>query len=58
MSRCENCGKEMRWLHQERQRFCTRSCSDEWHQLERRQAVEWFRAMGMTVRREDERQGA
>ncbi len=50
--RCENCGKEMVYLHQQRQRFCARDCSNEWHQQERRQAVEWFRAMGMTVQRE------
>ena len=34
----------------ERQRFCCRICSDEWFQEERRQAVEWFRAMAMMVK--------
>jgi hypothetical protein len=33
--------------HQSSQRFCNRACSDEWHQAERREAVEWFRACGM-----------
>jgi hypothetical protein len=34
-----------------RQRFCCRACCDTWFQEERRQAVEWFRAMGMSVER-------
>jgi hypothetical protein len=29
------------------QRFCSRACSDQWFQEERRQAVEFFRALGM-----------
>jgi len=29
------------------QRFCTRTCSDEFYQIERRQAVAYFRAQGL-----------
>jgi hypothetical protein len=44
--RCDNCN---RWMipHLSSQRFCCRACSDMWHQSERREAVEWFRACGM-----------
>jgi hypothetical protein len=46
LMKCENCGKPViPYLSQ--QRFCRRSCSDEFYQAERRQAVEWFRACGM-----------
>jgi hypothetical protein len=38
-----------------RQRFCCRACSDEWFQAERRQAVEWFRSMGLAVERKEQR---
>jgi hypothetical protein len=31
------------------QRFCCRGCGDEYFMAERRQAVAWFRASGMTV---------
>jgi hypothetical protein len=50
MKSCENCGKPV-IAYTDRQRFCCRSCSDEWFQAERRQGVEWFRAAGMTVQR-------
>jgi hypothetical protein len=46
--RCENCGGPM-VPYMQRQRFCCHACSDEWFMEERRQAVEWFRAMGMVV---------
>lgn len=49
MKLCENCGKSLRHLYMANQRFCCRTCSDEWFQEERRQAVEWFRECGMTV---------
>jgi hypothetical protein len=29
------------------QRFCCRACGDEWFMAERRQAVAWFRGLGM-----------
>jgi predicted nucleic acid-binding Zn ribbon protein len=45
---CDNCGRDFT-PYLPGQRFCSRRCSDEWFQEERRQAVEWFRAMGMTV---------
>ena len=45
---CENCGGPMT-PYMQRQRFCCHACSDEWFMEERRQAVEWFRAMGMKV---------
>jgi DNA-directed RNA polymerase subunit RPC12/RpoP len=46
MPTCENCGAPMS-LFRARQRFCCRACSDRWFAEERRQAVEWFRAMGL-----------
>ena len=48
--KCENCGGSMR-PYLARQRFCCRACSDAWFQAKRRQAVEWFRAAGLTVER-------
>jgi hypothetical protein len=48
--KCENCEGPMT-LYLSNQRFCCRACSDEWFQEERRQAVAWFRACGMTVER-------
>ena len=45
---CENCGGPMT-PYMQRQRFCCHACSDEWFMEERRQAVTWFRQMGMTV---------
>jgi hypothetical protein len=53
---CEWCGGSIRWIHQDRQRFCRRECSDAFYMEERRQAVDWFRAMGMTVQREGKQQ--
>ena len=50
MTVCENCGRTM-VPYMGRQRFCCRSCSDDWFTEERRQAVEWFRECGMTVQR-------
>jgi hypothetical protein len=44
--KCENCGKPM-IPYLSIQRFCCRACSDQWHQEERRQALQWFRACGM-----------
>jgi hypothetical protein len=43
---CENCGRSAVRLHPA-MRFCTRGCSDEYFCAERRQAVEFFRSMGM-----------
>jgi hypothetical protein len=54
---CERCGKPMLPI-MSRQRFCCRSCSDEWFQAERRQAVEWFRATGGTVSRDIDKETA
>ena len=51
---CENCDRSMR-PYLARQRFCCRACSDNWFQAERRQAIEWFRAMGMKVATDAER---
>jgi hypothetical protein len=45
---CENCGEAFT-PYLGSQRFCCHACSDEWFMEERRQAVTWFRAMGMTV---------
>jgi hypothetical protein len=44
--------------YMDRQRFCSRVCSDAWYQGERREAVEWYRACGMrpAIRREDQQQ--
>ncbi len=55
--KCENCGGEM-IPYASDQRFCCRACSDEWFQEERRQAVEWFRAAGMTVVTRKDQQAA
>ena len=51
---CKNCGGPISPVRFGRipTRFCSRQCSDEWYQLERRQAVELFRAQGMKVRTE------
>jgi hypothetical protein len=46
--KCENCGGDF-IPYLSNQRFCNRACSDEWHQSERKQAVEWFRSMGLKV---------
>ena len=46
--KCENCGEAFT-PYLPNQRFCCHACSDEWFMEERRQAVTWFRAMGMTV---------
>jgi hypothetical protein len=43
---CENCQGPM-IAYRDDQRFCSRACSDQWFQEERRQAVEFFRALGM-----------
>lgn len=51
---CENCGIPV-IPYMSRQRFCCRACSDEWFQAERRQAIEWFRAAGMSVERKEHR---
>jgi hypothetical protein len=52
---CEACQREMVPYHQT-QRFCSRQCSDIWFQQERREAVEWYRSMGLRpeLRREEE----
>jgi hypothetical protein len=54
--KCENCQRPMVPYH-ETQKFCTRACSDEWFQEERRQAIAWFRACGMTVVKNDDQRG-
>jgi primosomal protein N' len=46
--KCENCGGPM-VPYMQRQRFCCHACSDEWFMEERRQAIQWWRAMGMKV---------
>jgi hypothetical protein len=43
---CERCGRPAIRLHPA-MRFCCRGCSDEYFNAERRQAVEFFRSMGM-----------
>ena len=59
MTRCENCQSAMVPYHPEHQRFCSRACSDDFFQAERREAVEWYRACGMKpARRNDEQQNA
>jgi hypothetical protein len=45
--KCEACQRAMVPYHPEHQRFCSRQCSDEFYQAERREAVEWYRAMGL-----------
>jgi hypothetical protein len=45
---CQNCGAEFK-PYLSNQRFCNRACSDQFYQEERRQAVEWFRSMGLKV---------
>jgi hypothetical protein len=40
--RCQQCSEEFA-PYTSRQRFCSRVCSDEWFQEERRAAVEFFR---------------
>jgi hypothetical protein len=50
--KCQNCTEDFT-PYMAGQRFCCRSCSDEWFAAERRQAVEWFRAEGKTVEREE-----
>jgi hypothetical protein len=45
-SHCEMCGRPMIRLHPA-QRYCCRACSDEYFMAERRQAVAYFRAMGL-----------
>ena len=43
---CETCGRTSIRLHPS-QRHCCRACSDEYFNAERRQAVAYFRAMGL-----------
>jgi hypothetical protein len=45
---CDFCGQQFR-PQLIGQRFCCRACSDAFHAQERRQAVEWFRRLGMMV---------
>jgi hypothetical protein len=47
--RCEYCGGRIGLLYVSRQRFCSVECGNAWFGLERRQAVEWFRAQGIEV---------
>jgi hypothetical protein len=44
---CEYCGKTILQPTRTEQRFCCETCSDEWFAAERREAVEWFRSMGL-----------
>lgn len=53
MRTCENCGKRFVGFRYQ-QRFCSRSCSDEWFKAEARQALERFRAEGCEVRTQRE----
>jgi uncharacterized Zn ribbon protein len=50
---CENCHKAMTYQRSTAPFYC-RACSDEWFAAERKQAVEWFRASGIFVKRNDE----
>jgi hypothetical protein len=52
---CENCQRPMVPYH-ETQRFCSRRCSDQWFQAERREALEWYRACGMKPELRSEQQ--
>jgi hypothetical protein len=44
--RCEWCQREWTPYHSD-DRFCCREHSDAFYQAERREAVEWYRAMGL-----------
>ena len=43
---CEMCGGAVTGYHHG-QRFCSRSCSDAWYLEERKQALQWFRGLGL-----------
>ena len=45
--KCENCGGPINTPHLYEQRFCSHACGDEWFMAERREAVQWYRALGM-----------
>ena len=45
-TKCDFCGREFRQLYAGI-RFCCRTCSDQWHAQERREAIEHFRALGL-----------
>ena len=56
IAECEWCKRSMTlWVYT--QRFCSKSCSDQFHAAERRQAVAFFRAQGMRVRKAGEQEG-
>ena len=54
---CDNCGSQ---FYQSRagHRFCSITCHHEFHIAERRAAVDFFRAQGMSPRREEAKQSS
>ena len=55
IAECEWCKRSMTlWVYT--QRFCSKNCSDQFHAAERRQAVAFFRAQGMRVRKAEEQE--
>jgi hypothetical protein len=52
---CERCGGLVPGYHHGK-RFCSPACSTAWHIEERRQALRWFRGLGMTPAREEDQQ--
>jgi hypothetical protein len=47
---CEYCNRTIGYLYLSRQRFCSVECGNKWFALERRQAIQWFRAEGIAVK--------
>jgi hypothetical protein len=43
---CERCGGLVPGYHHGK-RFCSPACGTAWHLEERRQALQWFRGLGM-----------
>jgi hypothetical protein len=60
MTRCEYCQEPITHPFRGGQRFCSRACSDQWFDLERKEAVAFYRAAGLrpTIEREEQRREA
>jgi len=52
VARCDNCGSRF-YRGRASHRFCSISCNHQFHMAERRAALEWFRAHGLRVQREE-----
>ena len=60
MIACQWCGQRITHPFRSMQKFCSGFCSEEFYSAERREAVEWFRSMGLrpTTPQQQERSDA